>query len=563
MTALFELFEQWLQRHVPAGHCLACAVERAVGYSELNESEHFCTQRCLEHFHTLKLGHKRVLEIDTSDASAWDQLPDEMVVALLEVMFSQRETDDNHFQSLGRFRLIGERYKRLIDQRIYPVMRQLPRSVEAELDDEKLLLFVRLERLKLYSDTTISHHALLGLSHLTRLCLFGYDHRVLPATVCALTGLVHLKLDNYQHPNHIFYYQRLSTRLVTLSLVNDTCLVYGHTGPIDLTPLVSLQDLRVKEGRHLNDTTLGALTQLTRLSLNDKRDAGDLSHLTAGGLSTLTNLTDLRLIHLFRMDCNGLFPILTELRRLVFIAMDGDEDVGMEIEALPHLTRLKSLHNAFTGAFPMERGRMTQLVSLEIDLPANSSLKGLVNLRKLIIHAGNGPIEPGFGDGLTDDGMRDLIRLEKLALKGAAGISAEGLKLLGGSLRRLDLQENRYLNAYSFISVYQWLPLLEWLNIQNSLVSPNHAFYPVVRVNPNYKHHTDPGYENEEKNAEYIAFQSVLKDHLPVGCYVIHSLQFHFRVVAREGGLAWIQLIYPHNDIVRLEHTQPVVNLPK
>src|ERR1700744_4587987 len=143
------LYQAWCERQVPVGYCVACGIKKALCEERLQPELKYCSQRCQENYHSMlsvpallgqplslgvngagdgvQQGHKRLLEPSVQDLDLWALLPDEVLVAILELSFPLRETSALQFVQLSAIRYVSQRYARLIDEQVYPRMERLPR----------------------------------------------------------------------------------------------------------------------------------------------------------------------------------------------------------------------------------------------------------------------------------------------------------------------------------------------------------------------------------------------------------------------------------------------------
>lgn len=361
---MLQLYHAWCQKPLVAGQCCVCHVQST------QPTQYLCSTRCHKQFDLLlQLGNggmKRLLEAD-----AVDQLDDDLVLALLDVSYPRREDDATQFRDLARWRTYGERYRRLIDERLYPAMQGLPRAFSVKINTRVLRMFPGLRRVSLKDNTIrtinqrsyarVPSHILAQITALESVELV--DDYAIEAS--ALNGL---------------------TRLTELRLVGRT-LVGASNNAVLPNSLRHLALIEHRESRsHL---LVSGLTQLDTLVYSEyargqhigawRRPVQD----TFGphSIPGLTNLTSLTLA----CETWDEWP-LAQLTALQSLNLHNYAKVDeRELIALPALTRLQvtnSMHGRTVS-------RLTRLVSLELDNNNNHiryyDLLGLTRLRELVL----------------------------------------------------------------------------------------------------------------------------------------------------------------------------------
>ncbi len=533
-----QLYAKWLARPLVTGHCTACG-ETCDGP--------FCTERCGQHFQALAqhhqrgvmalgvpplamppVGGKRLLELDPENAAVWDALPDDLTVALLEVSFPRRETSLIHFDALKRFRAVSGRFAALIDAQIYPRMTRLPPEFELTLTDARLAPFVGLERLHLDSDkSTVSD--LTRHTRLQRLSLKGDEHNIVLPMLVVLPRLVRLKLVGYGrsfgHSNRAKAAQTmqwLGAQLQSLTMVGGiSAIVHTYVRNNGLAAFTALRRLRLARTLVMDDTHLAQLTALETLVLgtqpNEDNDRGTLH--TDASLSALINLTALTL-HSPRpgITAAGLSH-LSQLRRLAFSHNDQIDD-----DALQHLGELRELRVQAGGHISdVGLAALPRLAVLEVREDNDFTSNGLARLTALTSLSTSSA-------RLDDRALPPGNALRKLALRYDSYVSREGLRRCS-ALHSLDLYRAEGMSSSAFLDAHEWLPSLRWLRVKEGADDGRmhgHLRQDVVQDRAVlYEVRTDAG-----------VVQRRLRDHLPVGCYVVVRFAPSYRVVERVNGAA-------------------------
>lgn len=440
---MHALLQEWRQRPRSPGLCHACFQQAP---------SQFCSSRCQQHFAVLSVpelhlgangddngGMKRVLVIDPVELN---DLPDDMVVALLEVLYPARETDHTQFRALAAWRHLSERYRRLIDTRIYPFMTRLPRtSYDFKPNDAALRLFPNLTHL--HADSPLSFEAVRQLTRLTALDL-DYDNTLSDDEVGQLTTLTRLHISSAAGVGaaegpcllslvalqelEVVDLQLHASWLTSLPLVR--LQLQGGDPPIlgQLPLLTTLRDLQISADT-LDDASLLRAPNLTRLVIVGAAEDAP-GRLSDASVSRLTALRELNLRSAERITSRALLT-MPELRQL-------EVDVGHypELGQLTQLTRLN----------PWRSRWLTDEVLLR-----------LTELRWLDLSE---------NDMVTDDGLR-LPKLEYLRM--SPELSADALLHLP-RLRSLDMGISHASGA-----VLQQLPLLTELDVSAAPgIKPSH-----------------------------------------------------------------------------------------
>lgn len=336
---------------------------------------------------------KRLLESD-----AVDDLSDDVVLALFDVSYPLRETDATQFRALSRWRRFSERYKRLIDELVYPSMRALPRVFGAVVNNEVLLRFpalrhlalagnkgrvsepvlircTALERLELADDFVIPGARLTALSQLTELRLVGRSALCVHLRAHLPGSLRHLELIEHRESNSHHLVSRL-TQLDTLVYsehergqlarrrpVHDTFWPHSITGLTNLTALTiacdtwgewplaqltGLQSLILDDYAKVNAEELIALPHLTRLQMAYGYDRAPVIRQLTGLVSLQLNNNDYNQIRI--TDLQG----LTRLRELVLIGTASVFTFGLrgleeEAELARRLPQLRIVRKEYDG----------------------------------------------------------------------------------------------------------------------------------------------------------------------------------------------------------------------
>lgn len=432
------LLHEWRQRPRSPSLCHACFQ---------HATSQFCSSRCQQHFALLAQspelqlgangGMKRLLVVEPTELN---DLPDDMVVALLEVVYPNRETDHQEFRALAAWRHLSERYKRLIDTRIYPFMTRLPQSwYDFRPNDGVLRLFPNLTAL--HVDSPLSFDAVRQLTRLTEIVL-DYGNTLSDDEVGQLTGLTRLSIRTSAGAEGVC--------LLTLTALQDLKVMHL---PLHASWLAPLQQLHRLDIYDIDDHLQGQLPLLT--SLRDLEIARD----TIGddSLVQAPNVTRLR-VHYMAGDADRLSDAsvsrLTALREL---------DIrGAELVTSRALLTMPELRQLWLGdgRFP-ELGQLTQLTRLN---PSRSEwlsddvLLRLTELRWLDL---------SHNDDVTDDGLRALSQLEFLCMSHNL---TEAALLHLPQLRKLDMGISPVKGT-----VLQRLPRLTELDVTNARgILPSH-----------------------------------------------------------------------------------------
>lgn len=390
-----RLLRAWRNREPLPQQCRACFQPVA--------TEPYCSQACAHRhvlliqasdaLHTqLPLGMpKRVLEADDLN-----DLSDDAIVALLEVVYPLRETDKEQFRELASWRYVSQRYRRLIDTRIYAYMRALPHDHQEAMNDAVLRLFPRLVELD-WTDG-VSFEAVRQLRDL-RVLHISYESDWRDDQVTQLTALTALSLHNDKLSGAC-----LPPLVALQKLEIDTEMIISAP---DLRTLTALEELELNGGtvegemprldtlrrleiapRVMSDAQLGQLVYVTRLRFSEQYDE-EPERVTDAGLAQLTALRELSLHQTQGITSRPLLD-MPDLRDL-----ELGEGEYRDLGQLHQLTRL----HPWTSNW-LDDATLQQLTSLRwLDLRAN--------------------------DTVTDDGMRGLTQLETLLM--SRGLSAIAL----------------------------------------------------------------------------------------------------------------------------------------
>lgn len=359
---MLQLYREWCQKPLVPGQCCVCHVQ---------SPQYLCSPQCHKQFgRLLQLGEpggmKRLLDRGLLETDAMDELDDDVVLALLDVSYPKREVDVEQFKALARWRTYGERYKRLIDERLYPRMHFIPTKFANTVNETALSLFPNLRVLLLKSNRgRVSENALEQLTALQILHLED-DRIVTGRSLTALTDLLRLSLRGRSAIQTV---SPTLTSLISLQLV-DYMESYAHTWVRRLTHLTELDYVESYDrfGATLYDTfaprTLDALTGLRALQLaTSGSEWWRLSHLTRletldlayhtkvneRDLLALSGLTSLTLAR--SIEVNGMTVAqLTQLRRLKL----GVAHRRIHPESLWGLTRLRKLEVSNDDMFDHE-----------------------------------------------------------------------------------------------------------------------------------------------------------------------------------------------------------------
>lgn len=519
---MHRLYRNLLARPLVSGECAFCTRPC---------DEHFCRERCQSHFAALQnhyptfmalagnegvvVGGKRLLELDPADDDMWRQMPEDLVVALLEASFPRRETDARQFDALARFRRVSEWFAELIDTQIYARMTRLPRKIERKLDDTRLAPFVSLERLYLQSSTAVTREAVARLTRLERLSLEGDNHPVDVELMVTLPRLVRLKLHHYYGRGERYLMHQLATRLQSLTVSRGTWAVLSQyvrqRADAGVPAFPALRRLRLGRTMVMPPERLAMHTALETLILGQQRYEEDelIEHRqTDAGLSTLTNLTALTLHSRHQITSDS----LSRLTRLQRLTMGNNWQIGDDaLRTLTDMRELRLQAGSFPGLTDATLAVMPLLRVLEVDTDdigmTNSGVAalGLVSLM----------IDYHFDDRALSPQLRELT------LRYTKHVSREGLRRCT-ALQSLDLVWDNRLRPSAFMDAYEWLPTLRRLRVATG---PSDGFDPDEVL---YNVYTDTGKEKRR-----------VQDHLPVGCYVEFDRRA-FRIVGRVQGRAQI-----------------------
>lgn len=382
---MLQLYHAWCQKPLVAGQCCVCHVQFT---PPTQSTQYLCSAQCHKQFGLLlQLGEpggmKRLLDRGLLETDAMDELDDDLVLVLLGVNYPQRETDVEQFQALARWRTYGERYKRLIDERLYPRMRFVPDKFASTINDAALRLFPNLNALVLKGNRGRVSDGALGQLTALRLLDLQDDRVVTGRSLTALTGLLRLRLSGRSAVRTV---SRTLTSLISLQLFNYM-ESHAHSWISRLTHLMALSYAE-SPGR-LGATIYDAfeprtLLPLTRLQSLELVTLGlvpwRLSHLTL--LSTLY-LEAYTLVH--EQD-------LLALSRLTSLTLG--EHIGVHGRTVAQLTQLRhlKLRDDNRHIHPESLWGLTRLGKLEVDTEslfdgeARAELKRRLPKLEIVLH---------------------------------------------------------------------------------------------------------------------------------------------------------------------------------
>lgn len=493
------LLHAWLERPLLPGACVTC------GRSSTNQ---FCSSRCTNHFATLRafseqhmaLGIKRLLE-----ASDLDEMPLDVVEILLLVTYPLAERNAHQFQALARWRHVSQRYREVVDQRIFAQMRRLPRAFNAIATTSAVMrLFPNLrrvvwpqddvvlpattEKLRFWLDLPqpIMSQMLQRVDTLTCLELSAVgDCPLTNGVLAGLTSLTRLRLQTRGADPSLTGGQALSTltRLQELAVQRN----------FDASALVSVTRLELLDNAYevgvAPGITLLALTRVTHLTLGENRDVdnGTLAQLTQltyldtgamlvgdDGLQPLTRLSHLRTIDTGRIANATLHGMDIET-----LELGGNSPLFMTIRELAPMQQLRRLVlRGYHGVSSVAVGELTQLTDLEIHrgyIFDREALFPLTRLQRLVLGVEVRSEIPDSRDWITNLGQLHtlglgnqssdwnwplLTRITTLSLLEYSGVSGRSLERLT-QLRRLILGQDLLASACQ-------LPLLTELDLRPS-----------------------------------------------------------------------------------------------
>ncbi len=411
---LWKLYTDWVARHVPTGHCIACCVRETTCHEEECPEHAFCGERCQQHFHALQrvpqlipmaLGVKRLLELTAENLDRWQQLPDEILVAIIELSYPEYGTDAVQFTELQSLRYVNERVKRLVDQWINPRLQALPRTIEERLHGNRLNQFPSLVRLNLFSvnresiDTQQLREARLPLLESLSMGHRFSTNGVRLTDMPPLPRLRVLDLSNPLDRDEDLMLVAATLEQLTLSYNRK---IYGSTlhqmprlralmihthddtfFPDHLSTLTGLETLRLETLRFLSSTVLQPLTALTQLSLSLwSRVADDFT----AQLAQLTRLTSLSLGMAYNGDGPGIVQSATMAALTQLQSVELDTSVQLEdnddLATLPLLTQLTMGDQ--TEFFNPHLRALTGLTHLHLKGRMEVSYDIMVELAKLV-----------------------------------------------------------------------------------------------------------------------------------------------------------------------------------
>lgn len=420
-----QLYNAWRARPVHPGHCVACALPTTAQFCSRECGTHFERLACLDRLQLSEPGGmKRLLEVVGED-DVWQQMPDDLIVALLHVTYPLRERDERQFRQLAAWRHMNRHYKRIIDSRVYPAMQALPESFTM-VNDAALALFPSLQRLTLVGDGPATEDAVLKLQHLNELQL-RQSTIVSYAGLQQLSQLTRLALYPAWHGGAI--------RVPPLAQLQHLVLAWNAWLDMDdFRQLTNLRVLRLPANQRMRfiPTSLTALRKL-QISTSDVIDLGDLTSLDALIVGFNERVTDDHLLG------------LTQLQRL-------------DLQHTPHVNRVSHLVNLTRLNLESNRSvvaddllalsRLTRLDLSSSDAVTDAILSQLTTLRDLNLNSNS---------RVSDDGLRPLTQLERLALA----------RHHGGMVSHRGVNASRVTDQ-----ALHALPLLHTLNLeQNDMIT--------------------------------------------------------------------------------------------
>ncbi len=422
-------------------------------------------------FSQMALGHpgKRLLEASDASATAWDNLPDDVVETLLYVAYPWAERNVHQFQALAAWRHVSARHRRIVETRLFAQMRRLPHAFDRTLTEPVVRLFPNMRRLydppalealprdlsKLrfwngIEPTSVAQIRAIGatLTHLDLVAVF--DFPMTNDDLAALTSLTRLRLQTRGVDPAFTGGQALSTltRLNRLEVLRN----------FDVSALVTVTRLGLLDRDTLPnsvtpDVTLLALTRVTHLTLGVRSMRfGDVTSDTLAQLTQLTHL-DARGGHIEDDALLG----LTRLRTLHTREANHRNET---LHALPLETLGLGSHAAAAALELAPMQHLRRLVLRDQHGVSNAALAELTQLTDLEIHSGH---------FMTDSVIR-LTQLRRLVLH----VSLHGRYSSSEMMASLgQLQELGLYNQY----VYDWTSLTRLTTLEigaGATMSPYH-----------------------------------------------------------------------------------------
>jgi len=274
--------------------------------------------------------------------------------------------------------------------------------------------------------------------------------------------------------------------LTALNL-NYNCKV-TRVGLKALIQRYSLQELRLRSCRLLDDETLQEFSQLTDLTVLDLSECS--AKITKNGMGVLSSLTTLRWLSLASCQLsNSVMVNLMPLRSLTYL--DLSDNAALNAQGLEHISDLVELTELnlsdclkVTNGALLQLALMTKMQQLNLSNCQQIAESGLVylarqkNLKSLNLK----------NCSLTDEAVKKLSvfnQLERLQLWGNQGITDQGIVSIAPSLTRLtslDVCTCIKLTNVSLEAIGKYMKRMRDLNIASIVYISEKGIHSLSRL---------------------------------------------------------------------------------